>query len=70
MEAALDAATVWEHREYPDDGSHDHCLFTWETIAAYAENRVGWYSEKHGWVTAKAYQDFIANDVYHLREHR
>ena len=68
MKAALDTEAPWEHRRYPDNGDHDHCLFNWETIAAYAEQKAGWWSAKHGWVSEKAYQDFIANDVYHLRE--
>jgi hypothetical protein len=68
MDAVLDTTATWEHREYPNDGTHEHCLFTWETIAPYAVERSGYWSSAHGWVTEKAYTDFILNDVYHLRE--
>lgn len=68
MDTALDTAAVWDHRTYPDNGDHHHCLFTWETIAAHAEQKAGWWSAKYGWITEKAYQDFIVNDRYHLRE--
>ena len=35
MAAALDTSAEWKHLEYPNDGSHEHCLFSWETIASY-----------------------------------
>jgi hypothetical protein len=70
MEAALNRNVLWEHREYPDDGNHDHCLFTWETIAAYAETRSGYWSREYGWITKSAYDDFIRDDIYRLREAR
>lgn len=68
MAAALDTTAVWEYRTYPDDGNHDHCLFTWDKIAAYADQKVGWWSAKHGWATESAYENFIAKDIYRLRE--
>ena len=70
MTAALDVTAVWEHRVYPDDGEHDHCAFTWETISSYTEVRAGYWCKEHGWVTEQAYFDFIENDTYRLRSHR
>jgi hypothetical protein len=67
MTAALDAAARWQHLPYPDDGSHQHCLFSWETIASYAPARSGYFSPAHGWITEQAYKEVIEDDVYHLR---
>jgi hypothetical protein len=69
MEAALDQNAVWEYMTYPDNGNHEHCLFTWTTIAAYVDyDRTGYWCGKYGWITEKSYQDFIRDDIYHLRE--
>lgn len=68
MAAVLDTSATWERRTYPDDGNHDHCLFTWETIASYAAEKSGYWSERHGCVTEQAYTDFILNDIYRLPE--
>ena len=68
MEAALDNSEKWVKRKYPDNGGHEHCLFSWETIASYAENNEGYYSDKYGWITCDSYEKFIEGDVYHLRE--
>ena len=62
MQAVLDQDEVWQYRTYPDDGDHHHCLFSWETIAAYAKTRDGYWSRKYGWITIKSYQDFIRDD--------
>ena len=67
MDAALDKEAKWTRKNYPDNGDHDHCLFTWETISAYEGSREGYWSEKYGWITVKAYDDVIANDLYRLR---
>lgn len=67
MKAALDTGAIWQHRKYPDDGNHDHCLFSWETIAAYGETNTGYWCREHGWITEKAYEDFIRDDIYRLR---
>ncbi len=67
MAAALDTAASWKHSDYPKDGSHEHCLFTWVTIASYAPARSAYFSEPHGWITEKAYREFIEEDVYRLR---
>jgi hypothetical protein len=70
MDAVLDADATWELRAYPDDGSHDHCLFTWETISANTECRVAYWSDTHGWATEQAYKQFVRGDPLHLREPR
>lgn len=68
MNAALDRHGDWKRIAYPNDGTHEHCLFLWETISSYTGERIGYYSSKHGWITERAYTDFIVRDVYHLRE--
>jgi hypothetical protein len=68
MLAALDASALWKRSAYPDNGSHDHCLFTWEAIGASEPHKVAYFSETHGWITEQAYVDFIVRDIYHLRE--
>lgn len=68
MKAALDTAAVWDYRVYPDDGNHDHCVFTWETISKSTEVKDGYWCEPYGWIAKQAYDDFIVRDVYHLRE--
>jgi hypothetical protein len=68
MRAALDASTHWERKVYPDNGSHDHCLFSWEAIGAGESHNMAYFSEVHGWITEQAYEDFIVRDIYHLRQ--
>lgn len=70
LDAAMDTEAVWSLRDYPDNGDHDHSLFTWDTIAAYADNKQGYFNERHGWVTVEAYAQFIKGDLYRLREAR
>ncbi len=67
MEGALDSTAIWEKEVYPVNEGHEHCLFTWETISAYSENSEG-YRSKHGWITVDAYNKFIRDDIYRLRE--
>ena len=67
MAAALDIDAVWIRKEYPDDGTHEHCIFTWETMSAYSGVSTGWWSQEHGWVTDAAYENHIKNDIYRLR---
>jgi hypothetical protein len=66
MEAALDLAAVWALEDYPDNGDHEHCLFTGETIASYSDYTRGYHSS-HGWVTVEAYQEFIEGDSLRIR---
>ena len=35
LDAVLDRQAVWVRERYPDNGTHEHCRLTWETIAAY-----------------------------------
>ena len=67
MAAARDTVVSWKLTTYPDNGDHDHCLFTWATIAAHTEHRRAYHS-KHGWITVEAYEKFIRDDVYRVRE--
>lgn len=67
MEAALDATASWRLEKYPDNGGHDHCLFTWETIAAHTGHREAYHS-RHGWISVEAYNKIIRDDVYRIRE--
>jgi hypothetical protein len=67
MEAALDVETPWTRSFYPDDGSHEHCLFSWASIEAGTENAEGYYS-KYGWITVRSFEAFIRDDVYGVRQ--
>ncbi len=69
MEAALDIDEKWVKQRYPDNGSHEHCLFSWDTIASYVECNEGYFSEKYGWITSESYGNFVQGDIYHLRDH-
>jgi hypothetical protein len=69
MNAALDAEAGWEHRDYPTNRTHQHCLFTWHTIGD-GGDKSGWWSAKFGWICEQAHQDFIVHDIYHLRKQR
>ncbi|MFT3996870.1 MAG: hypothetical protein QM667_05645 [Asticcacaulis sp.] len=70
LDAAMDTDSEWALKDYPDNGDHDHSLFTWETIAAYADHKQGYFNERYGWVTIEAYTQFIQGDLYRLREAR
>lgn len=61
-----DTSRKWSYEEYPDNGDHDHCLLTWETIAANAEQKAGYRSGKD-WITEKAYKTYIVDDRLRLR---
>src|SRR5262249_42486468 len=67
MDAARDTKAIWRRSVYPDDGSHAHCVLTWETISAYSGQQEGYQSE-HGWITVEAYHKFIEQDRYRLRK--
>jgi hypothetical protein len=67
LQVVLDVDANWIRKDYPDNGDHSHCLFTWETISWYSGERAGYWSEKYGWTTVTAYEDFIAKDIYRLR---
>jgi hypothetical protein len=66
MLAVIDTSCAWKFLAYPDNGSHDHCLITWDTISAYTGERHAYHS-RHGWITVQAYREFIEQDVLRLR---
>lgn len=70
MDAALDTEADWQHNAFPDNGDHEHCLFTWATITSSVDEGFAWWSEKHGWISEQAYEDYIVNDKYRLRNPR
>jgi hypothetical protein len=68
MRAALDQKAIWHLRVYPGEvEDHHHCLFTWETISSYSGAKEGYWAVQYGWITTQAYEDFIVNDIYHIR---
>ncbi len=68
MAAALDTSAHWRHLVYPNDGTPQHCLFTWQTISSYIGLASGYWSAEHNWITEQAYNEFIVKDIYRLRE--
>jgi hypothetical protein len=68
MRAALEIDGGWRRLAYPDDGTHEHCLFTLAAISSRDGERIGYHSPKHGWITERSYIDFIVRDIYRLRE--
>jgi hypothetical protein len=67
LDAVLDRQAVWVRERYPDDGAHEHCLLTWETIAAYGPYQREGYRSEHGWITMAAYETYIEKDLLRLR---
>lgn len=68
FDAVCDTRKRWELATYPDNGDHDHCLLTWETIAAYGPyHRLG-YRSGDDWVTIQAYDTFFQRDLLRLRQ--
>ncbi len=67
MAAAVDTDARWERLVYPNDGTHEHCLFTSQTMSSYTGLPSGYWSAKHGWITEQAYCEFIVQDIYRLR---
>lgn len=66
LKLVLDQDREWVRRAYPDNGEHDHCALTWETIAAYSDHSEGYESEGD-WITVEAYEVFILQDRLRLR---
>jgi hypothetical protein len=64
--AVTDTSRKWSYEEYPDNGDHDHCLLTGETIAADAEQKAGYRSGKD-WITEEAYKTYIVDDKLRIR---
>jgi hypothetical protein len=67
LDAVLDRQAVWVRERYPDNGTHEHCLLTWETIAAYGPYQREGYHSEHGWITVAAYETYIEKDLLRLR---
>jgi rubrerythrin len=66
MDSVRDLSATWERLPYPIDGEHDHCLLTWDTIAAYADEKEG-YQSSHGWITVKSHKEYIERDRLRIR---
>jgi hypothetical protein len=62
-----DRTLTWEHRSYPDDGTHVHCELTYAGIGADEPNTEG-YVTGPWWITNDAYQRFVKADEYHCRD--
>lgn len=67
MDAVRDISAAWQRLPYPNDGDHDHCLLSYETLAAYGEYKKEGYTSEHGWITVEAYQEFIEQDRLRIR---
>jgi hypothetical protein len=68
MDAVLDLSTNWQRLKYPDDGNHEHCLLSCETISSYTGQSEGYHSQ-HGWITLAAYAEYIERDRLRIRHH-
>ena len=68
IDAVLDTSVKWKQITYPDNGDHDHCLLTGETISAYDGYKEGYYSDLYGWITIEAHSKFIAHDILRIRK--
>jgi len=67
LEAVADTKANWVYKVYPANGSHEHCLLSWETIAAYGDYLHDGYHSEHGWITVEAYRKYIKLDMLRLR---
>jgi hypothetical protein len=63
----LDLERIWSRERYPDDGSHEHCFLSWESIASYADNKEG-YRSGGLWITVDAYEKYIRDDIFRCRQ--
>jgi hypothetical protein len=70
MDAVMDEAASWELRDYPDNCDHDHLLFSYDTIAAYAHITRGYFNTDYGWATIPDWEAYIRDDIYQLRQYR
>jgi hypothetical protein len=66
LSSVKDTSRIWVRELYPDNGGHEHCLLTWEYIAAYADHKEGYHSGRD-WITVGAYQTYIENDLLRIR---
>lgn len=70
MDAVMDEAADWELRDYPDNGDHDHLLFSYGTIAAHADITRGYFNADYGWASIPDWETYIRDDIYQLRQYR
>jgi hypothetical protein len=66
MDAVRDLSANWKRFIYPENGNHDHCLFTWETISSTTGQLEGYHSQ-HGWITLASYEEYIERDRFRIR---
>jgi hypothetical protein len=67
LDAVLDRQAGWVRERSPDGDDHEHCLLTWETIAADGPYQREGYHSDHGWITVAAYETYIEQDLLRLR---
>lgn len=65
-ELSRDSSRVWTKKALPDDGSHEHCEFTYVHIPN--DDSTMSYESDGIWITSEAYERFIIGDEYHCRE--
>jgi hypothetical protein len=63
MDIVTDTSRRWKRRVYPENGDHDHCRLTWESIDAGAEA----YRSNRDWITVDAYNKYIRDDFLKVR---
>ncbi len=66
-DAVTDLTATWVEAQYPNDGTHEHCLVTFATISAHTGEHAGYVSSEHGWLSERAYQEHIVRDAYGIR---
>lgn len=67
LAVVTDTARHWVRAAYPNTGDHDHCVLTWERIAADTDQWEGYQSEGE-WITIDAYNTYIRDDLLRLRQ--
>lgn len=65
--AVTDTGRIWVRETYPSNSDHDHCVLTWTTIAANAEQREA-YRSGRDWITIEAYNRYIRDDFLGVRK--
>jgi hypothetical protein len=64
-----DTTRRWVRERYPNNGSHEHCPLTWETIAANEGDGTG-YRSGTDWISVTAYEQYVRDDKLHVRRGR
>jgi hypothetical protein len=70
LELAMSDASAWKKAFYPDNGDHDHCALTWETIAAYGDYIHEAYTNGSDWITPDAFNRYIVGNEAHVRKQK